>query len=198
MARAGADALVRDARWLIQTAQGPLTRRLEPYFRIAERISASFTTARRLEIHKAGAMLTSGHLRSQLRHRAAETDRPVDDPERARHRRATPIPWMRRCWCAIWFRCWRRTGPRAPGMTSSTAGSRRRHPPGRVGGSRVVAHAPRSAGALHDDRDTSSSSAARTARCDTRRWVTRIVTSSSRMPRSSAVTRRRCRKTRSG
>ncbi len=76
-----ADGLVRDARWLIQTAQGPLTRRLEPYFRIAERISASFGHPHRLEIHKAGAMLTSGHLRSQLHHRAAETGRPVDDPE---------------------------------------------------------------------------------------------------------------------
>jgi hypothetical protein len=75
------DSLIRDARWLIHTAQGPLTRRLEPYFRIAERISASFTSARRLEIHKAGALLTSGHLRSQLRHRAAEADRRADDPE---------------------------------------------------------------------------------------------------------------------
>jgi hypothetical protein len=76
-----ADGLVRDARWLIQTAQGPLTRRLEPYFSIAERIPASFGHQQRLEIHKAGAMLTSGHLRSQLRHRAAETGRPLDDPE---------------------------------------------------------------------------------------------------------------------
>jgi hypothetical protein len=77
---ASADALIRDARWLMQTAQGPLTRRFEPYFRIAERISASFTSPRRLEIHKAGAMLTSGHLRSQLRHRALEVDRPEVDP----------------------------------------------------------------------------------------------------------------------
>ena len=76
-----ADALVRDARWLIQTAQGPLTRGLEPYFRIAERISASFTDSRRLEIHRAGAILTSGHLRSQLRHRALETGRAIDDPD---------------------------------------------------------------------------------------------------------------------
>jgi hypothetical protein len=73
-----ADPLVRDARWLIQTAQGPLTRRLEPYFRIAERISASLTS---LEIHKAGAMLTAGHLRSQLRHRASDTSRSIDDPD---------------------------------------------------------------------------------------------------------------------
>ena len=75
-----ADALVRDARWLIHTAQGPLTRRLEPYFRIAESISASFTGPFRLEIHKAGALLTSSHLRSQLCHRASEIDRPADDP----------------------------------------------------------------------------------------------------------------------
>ncbi|MEP6916556.1 MAG: hypothetical protein ABJC89_12960 [Acidobacteriota bacterium] len=73
--------LVRDARWLIQTAQGPLTRRLDPYFRIAESISASFTNPVRLEIHRAGAVLTSGHLRSQLCHRAAETGRPADDPD---------------------------------------------------------------------------------------------------------------------
>ena len=58
-----------------------MTRRLEPYFKIAERISASFTGARRLEIHKAGALLTGGHLRAQLRHRALEADRPADDPQ---------------------------------------------------------------------------------------------------------------------
>jgi hypothetical protein len=75
-----AGGLIRDARWVIQTAQGPLTRRLEPYFRIAERISTSFTNPRHLEIHRAGAILTSGHLRSQLRHRASEVDRAVDDP----------------------------------------------------------------------------------------------------------------------
>ena len=80
-AAAVGDALVRDARWLMQTAQGPLTRRLDPYFRIAERISASFSGPAGLDIHKAGAVLTSGHLRSQLRHRAAETNRPIDDPE---------------------------------------------------------------------------------------------------------------------
>lgn len=80
-ADASADPLVRDARWLMQTAQGPLTRRLDPYFTIATHIPASFTASRRLEIHRAGAMLTSGHLRSQLRHRAAETGRPADDPE---------------------------------------------------------------------------------------------------------------------
>ena len=76
-----ATALVRDAGWLIQTAQGPLTRRLDPYFRIAQQVSVSFTNSRRLEIHRAGALLAGGHLRSQLRHRAAETGRSPDDPE---------------------------------------------------------------------------------------------------------------------
>jgi hypothetical protein len=37
------NGFVRDARWLVQTAQGPLTRRLAPYFKIADRISASLT-----------------------------------------------------------------------------------------------------------------------------------------------------------
>jgi hypothetical protein len=52
---AGSQAFVRDARWLIQTAQGPLTRRLEPYFRVADRISHSLSAADRIELHKAGA-----------------------------------------------------------------------------------------------------------------------------------------------
>jgi hypothetical protein len=78
---AGAAPRVRDARWLIQTAQGPLTRHLKPYFMIADRISASFTDSDRIEIHRAGAMLAGGHLRSQLRHRARETGRTFDHPE---------------------------------------------------------------------------------------------------------------------
>ena len=72
--------LIRDARWLIQTAQGPLTRHLAPYFRIAAQIAESFTAARRLELHKAGARLAGGHLRSQLRYRSAEMHLPGDDP----------------------------------------------------------------------------------------------------------------------
>lgn len=78
---ASAPALVRDARWLIQTAQGPLTRRLQPYFRISERISASFSDEGRLDVHKAGARLTGGHLRSQLCYRVAETGQPANSPE---------------------------------------------------------------------------------------------------------------------
>jgi len=72
---------VRDARWLMQTAQGALTRDLAPYFRIAEHISLSFTDSVRLGIHAAGAKLAGGHLRSQILYRALETDRSIDDPE---------------------------------------------------------------------------------------------------------------------
>ena len=77
----GSTVFLRDARWLIQTAQGPLTRHLQPYFRTAELISSSFTESDRLEIHKAGLRLAGGHLRSQLRYRAGETGRASDDPE---------------------------------------------------------------------------------------------------------------------
>jgi hypothetical protein len=44
---------------LIQTAQGPLTRQLAPYFKIAERVSASFGNAEALDIHAAGAKLAA-------------------------------------------------------------------------------------------------------------------------------------------
>ena len=72
---------VRDVRWLMQTAQGALTKHLEPYFRIAEHISDSFTDSQRLGLHAAGAKLAGGHLRSQVRYRAAEKGRSIDDPE---------------------------------------------------------------------------------------------------------------------
>jgi hypothetical protein len=72
---------VGDARWLIQIAQGPLTRQVSPYFSVARHVSESFSDERRLEIHKAGAKLAGGHLRSQLRYRAWNSGRPVDDPE---------------------------------------------------------------------------------------------------------------------
>jgi hypothetical protein len=78
---AGAAPRVRDARWLIQTAQGPLTRHLKPYFMVEDRISGSFTDSASIEIHKAGAALIGGHLRSQLRHRSWQMDRAFDDPQ---------------------------------------------------------------------------------------------------------------------
>ena len=71
---------VRDVRWLVQAAQGPLTKYLAPYFRIATHISESFTEPVRLGLHAAGAKLAGGHLRSQLRYRALEGERPIDDP----------------------------------------------------------------------------------------------------------------------
>ena len=73
--------LVRDVGWLIQTAQGPVTRRLGPYFDVAERIAGSFTGASRLAIHAAGAKLTGGHLRSQLRYATWRMGRPLDAAE---------------------------------------------------------------------------------------------------------------------
>jgi len=72
---------VRDARWLIQTAQGPLTRHLKPYFVIADQVAQTFAGADGLEIRKAGAVLAGGHMRSQLRHRSWQTGWAVDDPQ---------------------------------------------------------------------------------------------------------------------
>ena len=72
---------VRDARWLIQTAQGPLTRHVRPYFTTAENVSRSFTDTYRLGIHRAGAVLAGGHLRSQLRHLSWRTRWAFDDPQ---------------------------------------------------------------------------------------------------------------------
>jgi hypothetical protein len=80
-AQSGSSVFVRTAQWLIQTAQGPLTRLLHPYFIIAEQISQSFDNDERLEIYRAGALLAGGHLRSQLRYRARESQRSIDDPE---------------------------------------------------------------------------------------------------------------------
>ena len=76
---AGGLRIVRDARWLIQIAQGPLTTRLTPYFVIADRVAQSLTARDRREIHRAGAVLAGGHLRSQLRHRSWQTGWAHDD-----------------------------------------------------------------------------------------------------------------------
>lgn len=73
--------MVRDARWLIQTAQGPLTRNVRPYFIKAEHLSRSFDDTYRLEIHKAGAVLAGGHLRSQLRRLSSHTGWASADPQ---------------------------------------------------------------------------------------------------------------------
>jgi hypothetical protein len=80
-ADAGVPSFVRDARWLIQTAQGPLTRDLAPYFRVAALVAESIEEGDRLEIQKAGVVLAGGHLRSQQRYRAADIGRAFDDAE---------------------------------------------------------------------------------------------------------------------
>jgi hypothetical protein len=77
----GAPPRVRDARWLIQSAQSSLTKHVKPYFTIAECVAGSFTYRERIEIHKAGAILAGGHLRSQLRHRSWQTGWTVHDPQ---------------------------------------------------------------------------------------------------------------------
>jgi len=65
--------LVRDARWLVQTGQGAITKHLAPYFDVAVRIADSLPGIDGEVVHAAGALLAGGHLRSQLRHRAAES-----------------------------------------------------------------------------------------------------------------------------
>ncbi len=72
--------LARDARWLIQTAQGPLTRHVRPYIVKADHVSRSFSGADGVEIHRAGAVLAGGHLRSQLQHLSWHTGWDFDDP----------------------------------------------------------------------------------------------------------------------
>jgi hypothetical protein len=76
-----ATVFVRSAAWLLQTAQGALTRHLQPYLRIAEHVSSSFSASAALDVHRAGACLAGGHLRSQLRYRVWNSKRPIDDLE---------------------------------------------------------------------------------------------------------------------
>ena len=64
--------LVRDARWLIQMAQSPATDDLGAYFKVAEKVAASFSEEDRIEIRKAGVRMTAGHLRSQIRYYATK------------------------------------------------------------------------------------------------------------------------------
>lgn len=75
------DVMVRDVAWLLHTTLGPLTRHLEPYLVVADRIDRSLPPAGRLGLHEAGARLAGGHLRSQLRYRSDEARRSTDDPD---------------------------------------------------------------------------------------------------------------------
>jgi hypothetical protein len=70
---------VRDARWLIQLAQSPATDDLGAYFEVAEKTAAAFRETDRIEIHKAGARMTAGHLRSQIRYYATKTTVSLDE-----------------------------------------------------------------------------------------------------------------------
>jgi hypothetical protein len=70
---------VRDARWVMQTAQSPATQQIRPYFVTARQLSRSFAETDRLEIHKAGAKMAGGHLRSQLRYETQKKGCSIND-----------------------------------------------------------------------------------------------------------------------
>lgn len=71
--------LVRDARWLLQTAQSLATDDLGAYFDIAERIAESLPEDDRLETHTAAVRMTGGHLRSQVRYHATKNAASLDE-----------------------------------------------------------------------------------------------------------------------
>ena len=71
--------LVRDARWLIQTAQSLATDDLGAYFEVAERIAESLSEDDRIEIHKAGVRMAAGHLRSQIRYHSTKNAASLDE-----------------------------------------------------------------------------------------------------------------------
>jgi hypothetical protein len=71
--------LVKDARWLIQTAQSLATDDLGAYFRVAEQIADSLADADRIEIHRAGVRMAGGHLRSQIRFHAAKQSASLEE-----------------------------------------------------------------------------------------------------------------------
>jgi hypothetical protein len=82
-------ALVRDARWLIQTAQSLATDDLGAYFQIAEHIAGSLSEDDRIAVHKAGVRMTGGHLRSQIRHYATTRGVAFDDASLVQNTRTT-------------------------------------------------------------------------------------------------------------
>jgi hypothetical protein len=71
--------LVKDARWLIQTAQSLATDDLGAYFTVAAWIAESFSREDRIEIHRAGVRMAAGHLRSQLRYQSMKKAVSLDD-----------------------------------------------------------------------------------------------------------------------
>jgi hypothetical protein len=79
MKTAGQPALVRDARWLIQTAQSLASDDLGAYFDVAEKVAESLSEEDRIEIHKAGVRMAAGHLRSQIRYHATKQAASLDE-----------------------------------------------------------------------------------------------------------------------
>lgn len=73
--------LVRDARWLVASAQSPLTPDVAPYFQIAKRVATLLPRQEALEVHVASVQMTSGHLRSQIRYGMARAGKALNDPE---------------------------------------------------------------------------------------------------------------------
>jgi len=71
--------LVKDARWLMQTAQSLATDDLAAYFDVAERIAETLPEADRIEFHKAGVRMAAGHLRSQIRFHATKKAVSLDE-----------------------------------------------------------------------------------------------------------------------
>lgn len=71
--------LVRDARWLIQTAQSLATDDLGAYFEAAARIAESLSEEDAIEIHKAGVRMAGGHLRSQIRYHSTKKAASLDE-----------------------------------------------------------------------------------------------------------------------
>src|SRR5215813_1540614 len=69
--------LVRDARWLMQTAQSLATDDLGAYFGVAEQMAGSFSEEDQIEIHKAGVRMAAGHLHSQIRYRSVKEAVPL-------------------------------------------------------------------------------------------------------------------------
>ena len=71
--------LVRDARWLLQLAQSPATDDVGVYFEVAQKLAETLSEHDRIEIHKAGARMTGGHLRSQTRYLSTKNAVSFDD-----------------------------------------------------------------------------------------------------------------------
>jgi hypothetical protein len=71
--------LVRDARWLIQTAQSLATDDLGAYFDVTAHIAETLSEEDQVAIHRAGVRMAAGHLRSQIRYHCVSKAVSLDD-----------------------------------------------------------------------------------------------------------------------